>query len=307
MSLASTLSILEGNTFVVSDRRGDIDASPTEMHGLFDDDVRHLSRWVLTVDGARPAILSTDDVEYYEAQFFLTPASGTIYLDSDLSISVAARLAMASWRKSKIVNHSSQAVTLDLRVEAEADFADLFEVKDALAKKGQHYRRLEGRRIVFGYRRERYMRETWITAAGEASLDGAGLTFHVALGPHGRWSTSIDVHPASAQDVIKRAPTVAPDRSRRREKVEHALAAAPRIVSSWLPLVRTYRRSVVDLAALRFFPPDVPGEALPAAGLPWFMTLFGRDSIVSSLQALPFTPELARTTLVALGASRALA
>jgi glycogen debranching enzyme len=304
MSLASTLSILEVNTFVVSDRRGDIDASPTEMHGLFDDDVRHLSRWVLTVDGARPAILSTDDVEYYEAQFFLTPASGTIYLDSDLSIFRRRSIGDGFLEEIDVVNHSSKAVTLDLRVEAEADFADLFEVKDALAKKGQHYRRLEGRRIVFGYRRERYVRETWITAAGEALLDDAGLTFHVALGPHGRWSTSIDVHPASAQDVIKRAPTVAPDRSRRRDKVEHALAAAPRIVSSWLPLVQTYQRSVVDAAALLFFPPNVPGEALPAAGLPWFMTLFGRDSIVCSLQALPFTPHLARTTLVALGAMR---
>ena len=43
------------------------------------------------------------------------------------------------------------------------------------------------------------------------------------------------------------------------------------------------------------------GASLPAAGLPWFMTMFGRDSIFTSLQALPFTPELAATTLRALG------
>ena len=43
------------------------------------------------------------------------------------------------------------------------------------------------------------------------------------------------------------------------------------------------------------------GHSLPAAGLPWFMTMFGRDSIFTSLQALPFTPELAATTLSALG------
>src|SRR6185503_2335519 len=67
------------------------------------------------------------------------------------------------------------------------------------------------------------------------------------------------------------------------------------------PLKRTYRRSLVDLAALRFAPPIAGGRSLPAAGLPWFMTMFGRDSIFTSLQALPFTPELAATTLLALG------
>src|SRR5829696_534193 len=60
-------------------------------------------------------------------------------------------------------------------------------------------------------------------------------------------------------------------------------------------------RSLVDLAALRFSPLVAGGRSLPAAGLPWFMTMFGRDSILTSLQALPFTPELAGTTLQALG------
>jgi glycogen debranching enzyme len=64
----------------------------------------------------------------------------------------------------------------------------------------------------------------------------------------------------------------------------------------------TYRRSLIDLAALRFSPSIAAGHSLPAAGLPWFMTMFGRDSILTSLQALPFQPELAATTLWALGA-----
>src|SRR6185312_8168720 len=69
----------------------------------------------------------------------------------------------------------------------------------------------------------------------------------------------------------------------------------------WDSLRATYRRSLVDLAALRFSPPIAGNRSLPAAGLPWFMTMFGRDSILTSLQALPFTPELAATTLQALG------
>jgi glycogen debranching enzyme len=78
-------------------------------------------------------------------------------------------------------------------------------------------------------------------------------------------------------------------------------AQPPRLECDWESLKSTYRRSLVDLAALRFSPPIAGGRSLPAAGLPWFMTMFGRDSIFTSLQALPFTPELAATTLQALG------
>jgi glycogen debranching enzyme len=77
--------------------------------------------------------------------------------------------------------------------------------------------------------------------------------------------------------------------------------SAPQLECDWHALTRAYDRSLVDLAALRFTTMTLPGHALPAAGLPWFMTMFGRDSILTSLQALPFVPELARTTLQALG------
>jgi glycogen debranching enzyme len=83
--------------------------------------------------------------------------------------------------------------------------------------------------------------------------------------------------------------------------LEKWITDAPRLECDWDPLKTTYRRSLVDLAALRFAPPVAGGRSLPAAGLPWFMTMFGRDSIFTSLQALPFTPELAATTLIALG------
>jgi glycogen debranching enzyme len=79
------------------------------------------------------------------------------------------------------------------------------------------------------------------------------------------------------------------------------LKEAPRLESDSDSLKATYRRSLIDLAALRFSPPIAGATSLPAAGLPWFMTIFGRDSIFTSLQALPFTPELAATTLRALG------
>ena len=67
------VKILDGNTFVVSDQRGDIEASPTDTPGLFSYDTRFLSTWVLTVDGERLNPLSVDDLQYFETRFFLVP------------------------------------------------------------------------------------------------------------------------------------------------------------------------------------------------------------------------------------------
>ena len=87
--------------------------------------------------------------------------------------------------------------------------------------------------------------------------------------------------------------------------LEDWLRRAPKVDTDWHELRQVYRRSLVDLAALRFYPESVPDSSLPAAGLPWFMALFGRDSLITSYQAMPFVPELARTTLLALGAHQA--
>src|SRR6185437_6725849 len=72
---------------------------------------------------------------------------------------------------------------------------------------------------------------------------------------------------------------------------------APKLETDWHPLRLTYLRSVVDLAALRFYPGEGSTAAVPAAGLPWFQTLFGRDSLITSYQSLHVVPELAATTL----------
>ena len=70
------VKILDGNTFVVSDNRGDIEASLTDSTGLFSFDTRYLSRWVLTMDGQRLNPLSVDDLQYFETRFFLVPGTG---------------------------------------------------------------------------------------------------------------------------------------------------------------------------------------------------------------------------------------
>src|SRR4030095_9694909 len=140
------VSILDGNTFVVTDRRGDIDASPTDPQGLFQDDTRFLSTWVLLVDDRRPNVLSIEHLNYYEAQYFLVPGRGTIYVDPPVSITRRRRVYRGFSEDLTIMNHSGAPKELQVRLTVDADFADLFEIKDQLAKRGTKYRRVGGGR-----------------------------------------------------------------------------------------------------------------------------------------------------------------
>ena len=305
MGEKTTMSVLEGNNFVVSDLRGDIDASPSEPLGLFAWDTRFLSRWLLTVDGQRPNVLSTDDLDYFYVQFFLVPGTGTIYVDSDLSIMRKRAVGNGFHEDVTILNHKDKPVDLKVRIEAAADFADLFEVKDALKKKGEFYHRIESDRLVLGYRRETFARETLIIPSAKAGIDEHSLSFAVHIEPHGEWTTSLEVVTVLVGFDENHEQTTGGHgdqraRSNMKRSLEKLDEAVPRLSCDWPSLQVTYRQSLIDLAALRFFPITLPGQALPAAGLPWFMTLFGRDSMIASYQALPFTSELAEATLQAL-------
>src|SRR4030095_5503642 len=195
-------------------------------------------------------------------------------------------------------------VELTVRLEAAADFADLFEVKDDNRnKKGQLYRRAANGALTLGYRRGTFQRETTITSSSEAEVSEEGLLYHITIPPHGRWSTRVNVRAVS--DIQRRSDgggkssdgrgssKPLPERD---SSLQEWISAAPTLVSASTSLVHIYQRSLVDLAALRFDAGVIPG-ALPAAGLPWFMTIFGRDSLITSLQALPFVPEMALATL----------
>jgi glycogen debranching enzyme len=295
------VKILDGNTFVVSDERGDIEASPVDPTGLFSYDTRFLSTWVLSIDDHRLSPLSVDDLQYFETRFFLVPGTAGVYVDAKLSV-IRERTVCAGFLEAlTILNHDDQPVDLRVRMEAGCDFADLFDIKNAKAKKGTVVNRVEDGRLVLGYRRGRFARDTVISTTVPAQLDEHGLTFAVHIEPHQEWTTQLRVVPVQIRRGGKPAPVTSGWRAGPHERDMAAdltrwLSDAPRLECDWDPLKETYRRSLVDLAALRFTP-ELTANTMPAAGLPWFMTMFGRDSILTSLQALPFMPDLAATTL----------
>ena len=300
------VKILDGNTFVVSDDRGDIEASMTDPTGLFSFDTRFLSRWVLTVNGQRLNALSTDDLQYFEARFFLVAGTGTVYIDAKLSVIRQRAVGDGFFETLTLLNHDQEPVDVTIRIEAACDFADLFEVKDALEKKGKYFTNVEAGQLTLGYERDTFRRETTIMASEPARIDENGLTFAATVEPNGRWRTEIRVVTAflgvgGARRTTKYGSEHRLARPNMERDLERWIADAPKLQCDWESLEDTYQRSLVDLAALRFSPMSASGRSLPAAGLPWFMTMFGRDSIFTSLQALPFASELAATTLRELG------
>src|SRR5829696_2639138 len=104
------VKILDGNTFVVSDARGDIDASPTDPSGLFSFDTRFLSKWVLSVNGDRLSGFSVDDLQYFETRFFLVAGTGTVYVDAKLSVIRRRAVGDGFHEELTILNHDDKPV-----------------------------------------------------------------------------------------------------------------------------------------------------------------------------------------------------
>ncbi|GIJ27543.1 hypothetical protein Vqi01_27050 [Micromonospora qiuiae] len=307
MAPRHNVRILDGSTFVVSETTGDIEATPSEPTGFFSLDTRFLSKWVLTVNGERLTELSYDDLQYYEARFFLVPGPATHYIDAKLSI-IRERVIGGSFREClTILNHDEKAVDLEIRMDAAADFADLFEVKDEiLNKKGEFYTEVEPDRLRLGYRRGNFRRETIISSLEPARYDRNGFAHTIHLEPNEQWQNAIDVRTAAlgpgGRELRMGLRVQRRERPALQADLAEWLANAPTVNSEHDHISATYRRSLIDLAALRFSPLSLGGQTLPAAGLPWFMTMFGRDSILTCLQTLPFTPDLSMTTLRILAA-----
>ncbi|MBO4208123.1 amylo-alpha-1,6-glucosidase [Micromonospora echinofusca] len=299
--MKSLVSILDGNTFVVSDRSGDIDPSPDFPTGFFSYDTRFLSTWQLTLDGERLHPLSVDDVQYFESRYFLVPGEPTHYLDAKVSV-IRHRIIGGSFDEQvAVLNHSGEPTELTVRMEMGSDFADLFEIKNPQRKKGRTCAVVGENHLLLRYERQNFRREVNITTSEPGAIDEHGMTFQITIPPHGEWSTRLhlktNVLGAGGRDF---RDSLRMERSRSKEELERELgqwlSQAPRLGCDCEPLGSAYRRSLVDLAALRYTSITFATQ-LVTAGLPWFMTLFGRDSMFTCLQALPFLPQMVPPTL----------
>jgi glycogen debranching enzyme len=308
-----TLTILEGSTFCICDEIGDVAGA---TGGLFADDTRFLSSLRLTVNGRRPLLLSSGKVEYFSAAFYLrNPLAGGLGID-ELSIERARFVGQAMEDTLVFQNQSMRRIEFDVGLEIGADFADIISVKEYDFALGDPLNARPLPSVVSGRwddpGRALLLEDpapggarTRIVFSRPGDVAEAGVSYRIALEPRERWELRLGVFPAlnGDQEFVPRFT----DRHFGEElaHVRDSLAAwrlrVPELRASWDDLSRSFGQSVSDLAALRMRSGKDNGDAgigkLPAAGMPWFMTVFGRDTIITCLQTLLFGPELARSAL----------
>lgn len=184
------------------------------------------------------------------------------------------------------------------------DFADVMEAQEQGNGDGKHWQETGARTVTLWSERDGYRRGTLLTFNRAGRVGKERATFAPTLAPGESWSLCIDVTPIV--DGGRRPPLLRCGRFRDHApkmpmSLDEWLDAAPKLETDDESLGRTYRQSLLDLAALRIRPDRLKiRSAMPAGGLPWFMTVFGRDSLIAAYEAMPFHQELARATLEAL-------
>jgi glycogen debranching enzyme len=306
------ITILEGSTFCICDELGDIGGWPTS--GFFTDDTRFLSILQLRINGRKPLLLSSGKVDYFSAAFYLRnpPVDG---LDQD-EVSIIRERFVGEAMQDRLViqNQGMRPVAFDLTLEFASDFADIFAVKDydfALGdpKHADPLPLLVGTRFDEENNQFLLVDETGVPAQTQVILSRPGrveeacVTYRIELEPRERWDLRTDIVPSLEGEQVM--PRLAERRfgdeiARVRESLAAWHLRVPQLRATWDDLAHAFGRSVSDLASLRMRGSEDGLGKLPAAGMPWFMTVFGRDTIITCLQTLLFGPELAVTALEAL-------
>ncbi|MER7933254.1 MULTISPECIES: glycogen debranching N-terminal domain-containing protein [unclassified Streptomyces] len=311
--------LVHGATFAAVDDRGDISGvrGGGSPDGLFVRDARHLSRWQLTVDGALPEVL-TPVSDGDGTRCVLVPRGGR---QEPPAYTVFREQAVGdgSFAESlRITSNRPVPATVRLAITADADFTDQFELRAdhrTYTKSGAvRSRQVLGDGLEFGYRRGEWRSCTTISAepppdgVEETGTGARRMVWTLELAPHG--TTELVVRVIGRPHGDRRALRVPRDPAALNAQLlalEGEFVEGVAFPTGWPELAAACARGLSDLAALQVPATGPDGEDLkvPAAGAPWFLTLLGRDALITSLFALPYRPRLAAATLPALAATQA--
>ena len=298
------VAVLDGRTFVYSDAAGDVPEG--SIGGLVHQDTRFLHRWVFTVNGERLIALRSEATRYYAAAFFLTngPQPGI----SANSVNVRRQRFVAAdglHERIDLQSFATEPLPAQLRMLVGTDFADLFEIKGrAVRDRSAQIIRdhsADGRRLSFRYTNVGFSAQTVVNAEPHATrIDGDDLVWDIELDPGERYG--IDLHvPLETGSIDLPSVRFGTDGEPVDDATRQWHDQRPRLISDSPLLVQVLDKSADDILALRG--QAVIGDQyviIPSAGLPWFLTLFGRDTLITAYQSLSANPHLARGALTAL-------
>jgi glycogen debranching enzyme len=319
----TTVNVIDGSTFLVSDSHGDARAETDwrKTDGLFYRDMRHLSTFSLDVKGPSLEFLSTDNTDFYGATFvFALTTEPMQRVNRHPAASLIRRRSLLRVLREELTlhNHTHTELRIELELRFAADFADLFEVKDdRIVKVGDLKRACERDSILFSYTRDGFKRGTDVEFQVPVRASSMDLRLDCPAGTHepargivkldlpakSEWTLALDIFPYEGDEEpaeFHRQHGLIQTRNLLQEDLRLWIEESPQLFTDCDPLSHSWRKSIEDLASLRATDEGEKGEEIIAAGLPWFMALFGRDSLISGYQTVMIKPDLSKGVLRAL-------
>ena len=305
------LAVHQGYTVMVSNPDGQIFTEGQK--GLYFLDTRLISSWAMFADGVQWKLLNGGALAASSAQVYCTnptirTSAGNIPEDT-LGLILGRHIDGGMHEDIDITNYGSQKVCFNLDIAIRGDFADLFEVKSKNVTRRGEIRSdwsAPAQELTTTYRHEDFSRSLKVTASGQhqaMSYANGLLSFNIELQPGASWHTCL-LYAFADDDSWCTAPKQCVD--------DYMSSGAVRAQKLWKESVlkietnndtfaTAFAQAVDDMSALRL---PIEGtdhmQFVPAAGLPWFVALFGRDSLLISLQNAIVHPEFARGALLVL-------
>ncbi len=310
------IAIHQGQTVLITEEDGQINW-PSEK-GLYFLDTRVVSSWAIYANGEPWELLNGGAISYYASRIFLTNRAlltedGTIP-PRTLGLNISRSISGGMHEDLDLINRGMKPVIFQLEIALRCDFADTFEVKSGhIVRRGRITTEWSAshQRLRTTYRNADFTRAVTISpmqSSAQAVYANGRLSFEVAVEPGESWHcclrytlTDGDSHVESPSDCVGHS-----HKSRHAETLADWLENVVKIRASNEEFYRLFRQALEDMAALRLPMAGTDHMVfLPAAGLPWFLAPFGRDSLIVSLQNTLVYPDFACGTLEVLGSLQA--
>ncbi|MDQ2887168.1 MAG: amylo-alpha-1,6-glucosidase [Chloroflexota bacterium] len=318
-----TITISQGRTFMVTTQAGEIFAHTDQ--GVYALDTRFLSFYRLYINREPLQVVNSSQLSFYASRFHLTnpriETDGGVLDEQTLRITINRVVSEGIHEDIDIANYTGKSVHFLLELAMRSDFADLFEVKTKhIIQRGKEQTQwhTQEKQLYTAYDDKDFHRAVRYRVLDDVAVGYANgrILFEIELAPDQHWHTCSEMILEHGQQVKQPGP----DSCHQQRQGTHTAGATPgcgqqprsdfderqarwqarctAITTSNNDLLRMYRQAVEDMGALRIYDMDVSDEAwVPAAGVPWFVTLFGRDSLTVSYQNMAVSAGFARGAL----------
>ena len=302
------IAINDGSTFLVTATDGSIDDNLPQ--GFFVRDTRLISYYEISLNRYRLLLLAASMLTHHSALYqFTNPEMPTVngkVPAGSLIVTIRRDIVGGMHEDIDLTNHYHEPIEFQLMLAVRSDFADIFEVKaKQILTRGKTETTWQDGVLTTEYRDRSFHRGIItqpICTSSKPSYANGRLFFEVAIAPGETWHTCVNFTAIADGDTLSPQHTcTAPHETAAGKVREDFLTKATKLRSSNAEIAEFYQQALVDIGALRIEVDD-RGEKfwMPAAGIPWFMAVFGRDAIIASLQAMAVDRDLARGTLIQL-------